>query len=76
MKGDNCEYHYHHGLKAHQHPGGVCPYEEGDTKDKPGPSVKEEDDREREVDSEKDGAESSDGSLGKAAARVSGESKM
>ena len=21
------EYHYHHGYSAHQHPGGVCPYE-------------------------------------------------
>ena len=20
------EYHYHHGMSAHQHPGGVCPY--------------------------------------------------
>ena len=23
-----CEYHYHHGHPAHQHPGGVCPYED------------------------------------------------
>ena len=22
------EYHYHHGYSAHQHPGGVCPYED------------------------------------------------
>ena len=22
------EYHYHHGYSAHQHPNGVCPYEE------------------------------------------------
>lgn len=21
------EYHYHHGYSAHQHPGGVCPYD-------------------------------------------------
>lgn len=21
-------YHYHHGYSAHQHPGGVCPYED------------------------------------------------
>lgn len=21
------EYHYHHGYSAHQHPGGVCPYQ-------------------------------------------------
>ena len=21
------EYHYHHGYPAHQHPGGVCPYD-------------------------------------------------
>lgn len=21
------EYHYHHGKPAHQHPGGVCPYD-------------------------------------------------
>jgi hypothetical protein len=20
------EYHYHHGMSAHQHPGGVCPH--------------------------------------------------
>lgn len=23
-------YHYHHGYSAHQHPNGVCPYEEND----------------------------------------------
>lgn len=23
------EYHYHHGYSAHQHPGGVCPYDAG-----------------------------------------------
>lgn len=23
------EYHYHHGMEAHQHPGGVCPYAYG-----------------------------------------------
>lgn len=22
------EYHYHHGMSAHQHPGGVCPYDD------------------------------------------------
>lgn len=22
------EYHYHHGYSAHQHPNGVCPYDE------------------------------------------------
>ena len=22
----NGTYHYHHGMSAHQHPGGVCPY--------------------------------------------------
>lgn len=25
------EYHYHHGHPAHQHPNGVCPYEQKDT---------------------------------------------
>lgn len=25
---DTGEYHYHHGHSAHQHPNGVCPYEE------------------------------------------------
>jgi hypothetical protein len=25
---DTGEYHYHHGYSAHQHPNGVCPYEE------------------------------------------------
>ena len=25
------EYHYHHGQPAHQHPGGVCPYEQEST---------------------------------------------
>ena len=29
------EYHYHHGMSAHQHPGGVCPYD-----DKPAATVK------------------------------------
>lgn len=24
------EYHYHHGYSAHQHPGGVCPYDNKD----------------------------------------------
>ena len=24
------EYHYHHGYSAHQHPGGVCPYDYDD----------------------------------------------
>ena len=24
------EYHYHHGYPAHQHPGGVCPYDNND----------------------------------------------
>ncbi len=28
------EYHYHHGLSAHQHPGGVCPYQKQDTSEK------------------------------------------
>ena len=27
------EYHYHHGYPAHQHPGGVCPYEHDDKTD-------------------------------------------
>lgn len=22
------EYHYHHGYSAHQHPNGICPYED------------------------------------------------
>lgn len=26
------EYHYHHGYPAHQHPGGVCPYDKSETK--------------------------------------------
>lgn len=25
------EYHYHHGQPAHQHPNGVCPYEENES---------------------------------------------
>ncbi|MFC1489812.1 topoisomerase DNA-binding C4 zinc finger domain-containing protein [Candidatus Latescibacterota bacterium] len=25
------EYHYHHGMGPHQHPGGVCPYKAGGT---------------------------------------------
>ena len=29
------EYHFHHGMSAHQHPGGVCPYD-----DKPAATVK------------------------------------
>lgn len=28
------EYHYHHGYSAHQHPGGVCPYERDSTPNK------------------------------------------
>jgi hypothetical protein len=27
-RGNSGEYHYHHGHSAHQHPNGVCPYEE------------------------------------------------
>lgn len=27
------EYHYHHGYPAHQHPGGVCPYDCNDLTD-------------------------------------------
>ena len=25
------EYHYHHGESAHQHPNGICPYENNNT---------------------------------------------
>lgn len=25
------EYHYHHGKPAHQHPNGICPYDEGES---------------------------------------------
>lgn len=25
------EYHYHHGYSAHQHPNGICPYENNNT---------------------------------------------
>ena len=28
------EYHYHHGESAHQHPGGVCPYDKSATPSK------------------------------------------
>ena len=27
------EYHYHHGYSAHQHPNGVCPYQNDDGKE-------------------------------------------
>lgn len=27
------EYHYHHGMSAHQHPNGVCPYKEDEEDD-------------------------------------------
>lgn len=27
------EYHYHHGMSAHQHPNGVCPYDDNATED-------------------------------------------
>lgn len=26
--GDTGEYHYHHGYSAHQHPNGICPYDD------------------------------------------------
>ena len=29
--GGTSEYHYHHGKPAHQHPNGVCPYENNNT---------------------------------------------
>ena len=29
------EYHYHHGYSAHDHPNGVCPYEQPNTTTKP-----------------------------------------
>lgn len=29
--GGTSEYHYHHGKPAHQHPNGVCPYEDNTT---------------------------------------------
>lgn len=36
------EYHYHHGYSAHQHPNGVCPYEESETVESPEPVISSE----------------------------------
>lgn len=30
---DTGDYHYHHGHPAHDHPGGVCPYEDASPSD-------------------------------------------
>ena len=30
--GESSEYHYHHGLRAHDHPDGICPYEKASIK--------------------------------------------